>query len=339
MRSSNIELLRILAMLMVVNLHTSFMPEELSLDTLTPVIGLDFFRESTSISSVNLFVLISGYFSIKWKYKSFASLIFQVFFWVFLIYGLLLVVGIIDFNLKDFIFRINCLATAYWFVTAYIGLYLLAPIFNGFAEASVIGGGKKLLQFIALFYLLQFYYQPFGNLNFTNGYTILSLSGVYMLGRYIRLTDLSLSRSKTLWGILITTLFITLSAIMGVFIGKNLFIYNNPFVVAQTVFIFLYFKGLNIQSKVINYCASSALAIYLFHMHPDIKQHFYAYAQSLYTYSIFMHFIMLIVIFVIVFAFAIIVDKVRLRLFEFLYTKFEVYLTNWRNGRNSKIYS
>lgn len=151
MRSSNIELLRILAMLMVVNLHTSFMPEELSLDTLTPVIGLDFFRESTSISSVNLFVLISGYFSIKWKYKSFASLIFQVFFWVFLIYGLLLVVGIIDFNLKDFIFRINCLATAYWFVTAYIGLYLLAPIFNGFAEASVIGGIKNYYSLLRCF--------------------------------------------------------------------------------------------------------------------------------------------------------------------------------------------
>ncbi|OUP09311.1 hypothetical protein B5F34_06570 [Mediterranea sp. An20] len=145
MRLSNFELLRIVAMLMVVNLHTFFQPETLSINDLTVGTLADYFREATSISAVNLFVVISGYFSIKWRLKSFASLIFQVFFWVFALYTLLLFLGEIDFSLKTFLVRLNFVVTAYWFITAYIGLYLLAPLLNMHSKyMNVIGGVKNI---------------------------------------------------------------------------------------------------------------------------------------------------------------------------------------------------
>lgn len=324
MRQSNFELLRIVSMLMVVNLHTFFAPEVLTFENLTFFKSLDYVREASSISAVNLFVMISGYFSIKWRMKSFLSLIFQLFFWVFLLYIVLLGIGVIDFSLKDFIVRINCIATAYWFITSYIGLYLLAPMLNQYIDSLFAnGGGKKCLYFIAAFFGLQFYYQLFSVLDFGLGYTIISLCGIYMIGRYIRLTDFSLSKSKSLAGYIIFTLLIAFTSIVGGFWGKNLFFYNNPLVVIQTIFIFLFFKQLKLQSSIINYCSSSVLAIYLFHMHPDIKQHFYNYAESLYAYPPLIHTIWLLIIILSVFIIAIPIDRIRIKSFECIYNLIE----------------
>ena len=318
-------------MLMVVNLHTFFQPETLSVNGLTAGTLADYFRNATSISAVNLFVVISGYFSIKWRIKSFVSLVFQVFFWVFVLYSLLLFLGEIDFSLKTFLVRLNFVVTAYWFITAYIGLYLLSPLLNIHAKYINAIGGKKYLLYIILFFCLQFYYQLLGNSNFLGGYSILSFCGCYMIGRYIRMTDFHLSRCLTVLGIVVSTLFVMLSAIIGAFYGKYLWYYNNPFIIAQTVFIFCLFKGLRFQSKVVNWCSSSALAVYLLHMHPDIKQRFYDFAESLYGYSIGKHVVWLLIIFTTVFMAAILVDKVRLVLFDCLYKHTEIYIQKWKN--------
>ena len=319
MRQSNFELLRIVSMLMVVNLHTFFAPDTLSFEDLTLMKVLDYTREASSISAVNIFVMISGYFSINWRIRSFSSLIFQLFFWVFLLYLSLLCVGFIDFSLKEFCIRVNCIATAYWFVTAYIGLYLLAPMLNLFVDSMFNAGGRKCLYFILAFFALQFYYQFLGVRDFFMGYAIISLCGIYMIGRYIKLTNLSLSKFKTLFGYVFVTLLIALVAIIGTFGGKNMFFYNNPLVVIQAIFIFLFFKQLKIQSSIVNYCSSSVLAIYLLHMHPDIKQYFYDYSNSLYAYSPLIHIMYLLMIFFLVFIVAIPLDKIRIILFDWIY--------------------
>ena len=71
-RQSNIEALRLLSMLMVLNLH-SFWGYVHNHGSVV-FQAFDFFRESTSICAVNVFILISGYFGIKWKVKSFFNL-------------------------------------------------------------------------------------------------------------------------------------------------------------------------------------------------------------------------------------------------------------------------
>lgn len=154
-----------------------------------------------------------------------------------------------------------------------------------------------------------------------------------MIGRYIRMTDFHLLRRSAIIGILLSTLLIMISTIIGAFYGKNLWYYNNPFIIAQTVFIFCLFKGFRFQSKAVNWCSSSALAVYLLHMHPDIKQRFYDIAESLYGYSIGKHIIGLLVIFTVVFVTAIIVDKVRLILFEYLYKSTENYILKWKEKK------
>lgn len=87
-RQSNFELLRIVAMFMVMMLHVNFLAlgkptmEEVNSATITSFVRILF--EVWSVGCVDLFVLISGWFGIKANRKSLFTFIFQV---VFVFYG------------------------------------------------------------------------------------------------------------------------------------------------------------------------------------------------------------------------------------------------------------
>lgn len=104
-RQSNIEVLRLLSMLMVLNLH-SFWGFEHGNGILQVI---DFFRECTSICAVNVFLMISGYLGIRWKFKSFFNLVFQLFFYSFGVYGVAVLLGFASFSFHDIVTCIKCL--------------------------------------------------------------------------------------------------------------------------------------------------------------------------------------------------------------------------------------
>lgn len=86
-RQSNLELLRIVSMLLVMLVH--YLPEREPATTEMVIIRplkafLNFELKSVSFICVHCFILISGYFGIRWKWNSFLSLIFQILFWFFL---------------------------------------------------------------------------------------------------------------------------------------------------------------------------------------------------------------------------------------------------------------
>ena len=118
-RESNIEALRLLSMLMVLNLHSFW-----GYDNGSGILQvLDFFRESTSVCAVNVFLLISGYFGIKWKWKSFYNLVFQVFFYSFVVYIVACNLGVVEFSIRDLLSNVKGLYASWGFVTGYILLY------------------------------------------------------------------------------------------------------------------------------------------------------------------------------------------------------------------------
>lgn len=92
-RESNIELLRILSMMLVLLCHyvhtrhngmfsPEFVPQgcnPLDTDLLNTATNLEL--RSLSIVCTHCFILISGYFGIKFKIKSLANLVFQMLFW------------------------------------------------------------------------------------------------------------------------------------------------------------------------------------------------------------------------------------------------------------------
>ena len=135
-RLANIELLRIVAMLMVVMLHY------LGKGELLPQMKFDmgiqgyiaWMLESLSVVAVNVYVLISGYFLVEGEFKAgkLGKIISQVLFYTILItvlafsFGLVTKeeLGVYNLIVQLFPFQLE----QYWFMTSYLVLYILSPV-------------------------------------------------------------------------------------------------------------------------------------------------------------------------------------------------------------------
>ena len=111
-RESNFELLRIISMIMVLAIHANFFSTgELSIeDTQNYFIQsiLRCFSHSLCVGAVNTFVLISGYFGIRYKNRGLANLLFQCLFFSIGIYIIAIILGYSNLNELNILSSIMC---------------------------------------------------------------------------------------------------------------------------------------------------------------------------------------------------------------------------------------
>lgn len=192
-RDSNIELLRLIAMFMVLIVHADFF--SLGVPTHDDIISaptsafLRFFFESLSIVCVNVFVLISGWFGIKPSVRSFCNFVFQCLFFLVGIYIVLLLCGLTSLSVKGIA---GCFVMLQWnwFIKAYLGLYIIAPVLNAFVNNTEKMAFQKVL---LSFFIFQTAYSWIsdGAVFFEGGYSTMSFIGLYLLARYVKLHQFS----------------------------------------------------------------------------------------------------------------------------------------------------
>lgn len=183
-RQSNIELLRILAMLFVLIGHANGLvlglpaTEDFQNNPLSSFCRILF--TSLAVGGVNIFVLISGWFGIHATKKGAAKFIFQV---MFLLWGIYLVSILLGREKLSFEGIKVCmgLTNEYWFVMGYLGLYIFSPLLNSFVKTSSKIG---LRNFLIAFYAFQCYYCWItGVVSYFEGYSIVFFCGLYLTGR------------------------------------------------------------------------------------------------------------------------------------------------------------
>ena len=131
-RNVSLDLLRILSMLMIVVLHVNSHGGVLNNVSYFNVTIARLF-ESFSLPAVNIFVLISGYFLVdsRFKLSKILKLVLQVWFYSWIICVILFITGWGSFAAKDVIsiaFPISY--KEYWFITAYLLMYIMSPVLN-----------------------------------------------------------------------------------------------------------------------------------------------------------------------------------------------------------------
>lgn len=266
MRQSNIELCRIISIILVLLTHSAFaangFPKELNSSSLWLII-----LESISIIGVNVFVFISGFFSIKLKPKTIYTIVLTVAFYFILLTGISLAMGK-PIQGKNLIFISN----SHYFIIDYLGLALLSPILNKFADNS---SKKELLATLSVLIAYQTYFGCItgaASTEFDSGYSLMSFSIIYMLARYIKIYNVPkiLEKHSGILYLACTFILITASIILIKFgypgALYRVYAYNNPIVIASAIFFFLSFKKMNIScNKYINHIAKSTLGILLFH--------------------------------------------------------------------------
>ena len=196
-RNSNLELLRILSMLLIIifhfNIHTTLVNNN----------GLDpstFLMHAFSISwgetAVLVFIIITGYFMIRQSLnkRKILMISLETVFYSVVITLIGTATGIIDFNgiyAIEMIFPI--ISTSYWFLTYYVVLLLLSPYLNKILNA-ITKSQYILLMTLLIFLTICLRIIPVTSYIF--GSYIISFVLAYLIGGYFRLYPSKYSTDK-----------------------------------------------------------------------------------------------------------------------------------------------
>lgn len=277
-RSSNLELYRIVCMLMIVAHHfvvNSGLTAPDGYLASNPVgiktIYLWMFG-MWGKTGINCFLMITGYFMCKSNItlKKFLKLVLEIYFYKFIIFGIFAIAGYETFSLS----RIAKLIMPFWgfsnnFVGCFLAFYLTIPFWNILIQNM----NKK--QHELLLMLLLGMYSVLGSIpKFNISFNYVTWFGVvYLVASYIRIYPNKIFENRKIWGytsiglILLANLsMLTMLYVTGSYAQFFVADSNKFFAIAIATTTFLWFKNLNISySKIINTIGASTFGVLLIH--------------------------------------------------------------------------
>lgn len=259
-RDSNIELLRVAALggIVIMHCYGPFLQAPTAVNLLCGQLSCSLFN-----TGVTLFMLIAGYYGMKFSLRKAAALWLTVLFYSLLSCGINRLTG----GTADWVRALHPVtAGTYWFMTAYLLILAGSPLLN---RAAAKTGFKLGTAVLALLFLC-LYVVPFvlGGHLLHDGKNPANMAVVYLTGRWIRLyLPPVLPRKVTAWAAVFC-----LGAIFGGDYLLSLYLHrtmlplsadNSPFILAAAVAVFLWVRSYRFVSPRLNFCASHVLAIYL----------------------------------------------------------------------------
>lgn len=340
-RNGNMELLRLISMCMVVFLHGLGKGNNLVNFTAHFSVNsiLAWILESLAIPAVNIFVLVSGYFLVKSKFKirRLFGLVFQIVFYSFGVFVVCLVLGRISlsginiYDLLKYVFPVHM--GVYWFMTSYVVMYMLSPLINKAVNNLSQGQLGIIIIMLLIYESLIKSILPFRFEQDEMGYSIFWFLTVYLIGAYFRLYGFKYLKSfgKGLALFFTGTGLVFLENGMIFFVnekmGRLLEIskiaceYNHIFCLMAAVGLFAAFANrepMNDRAtSAVSKISPMALGIYLLHESPAVR---YEWPKWLGIYdgiykSVPAFVGLLVLAVVVVFALGLIVDYGRIKLF------------------------
>lgn len=218
---------------------------------------------SITVTGVNIFILITGYFGIRLRWKSLLNIVGIVSF-----YSILSI--ILDFafcgnepGYRQFVVGFITPIfghTAYWFANCYIILMLLSPALNIVRDSA---NNKQLIYTTVILILLSCItgFALKNDINF-NGYNVMQFITIYFIGAVIGKFKIHLF----LKGRILTACYIIATVVVFVEIYFNFSranYYNNPAIIIAATSLFCLLLRSKFQSSTINRLAVFMFPIYL----------------------------------------------------------------------------
>lgn len=286
-RKANVELFRIVSMIMVILLHALaesgilFRSDKLSISYIVL-----WTLEGICMIAVDCYVLISGYFLIKSKFriKKLLILLGECSFYSTIIYISSILFGQAEFGFFDLLKNVfPVISNQYWFVTTYVGLYILSPVLN--LGILALGREKHFLAVIILMLLCSVYPSfIFWGTDFqvNSGYSLIWFICLYVLSAWVRLYYSQEYRKRRLIiYYVITALSVPASRFLIDFLsegrleGDMFYSYSSILVWPAALLLFLIFLNIQIRpgvwSGIIIRAAANTFAVYLLHQNHFIS--------------------------------------------------------------------
>lgn len=285
-RLANIELLRIVAMFMIVLLHCNNFGK--LLDNTQPLTGNWFAVwtvESLSIVAVNCYVFISGYFLVdsRFRLRKLVQLWSQVIFYAIVLSTVMgAFFGNIDLkSIRNTVLPLS--SNTYWFATVYVMLYILSPFIN----AAIRNMSKRQLRNCAIIMVGLFCVWP-STMSFARAMGECNIAWfvtMYVVAAYVRLyVTPSIAYRKYYLAVYFS---VTVLALAARIIGSRYYFpwiaafqsYNGLGVVIATISLCLFFLTVRIGNarigKTVVSLSGLTFGVYLIHEHFMVRSHLY----------------------------------------------------------------
>lgn len=301
-RASNFELLRILCALSVImhhllvhGLHIYDAPLEFrSYHWAYSLIN------QMCYVSVNVFILISGFFSIKFSWRK----LLRLYLVCAIIAGLCFLFHRIVIDgacigrsaLKDLIMYNSLFpfsSETSWFITVYLYLFLLAPFINvALAHLSL----KEFKYLLATLLVISCYFGWFWSNRINQmGFCLMQFVTVYVIGAYISKYKIFEKLNAFQWGcaffalscigVLLTFFLQSRGTVQSWPPVPSIFAYNNPVLIAASVCVLCVFCNVKFQNQLVNFIAASTLGVYLIPNNPHVFDWILDSLKPLYGHS------------------------------------------------------
>lgn len=281
-RQSNLELLRIIAMLVIVMHHyvvNSGLLEMINQNTLSMYSYMLLILGWGGKTAINCYIFITGYFMCKKEItvKKFIKLISEVLFYNVVIYTIFVLNGYETFNLKECIKNILPItAISSGFTSAFLVFYLFIPFLNIFIKAMSKQQYFNLLILLFSVYTVLPSLKIYVVFNYVTWFSVIYLGAAYIR---LHLTEKTINYKNIMFGcLLLSWLSVVCLANFGEILGKEkgyaayylVADSNKILAVLTAVAVFMHFKNLDIRySKWINKIAASTFGVLLIHANSD----------------------------------------------------------------------
>lgn len=327
-RESNMELLRLVAMLLIMLIHASNRalptPDAADIASQPSSAFLQLLTRSFSIVGVDVFVMLSGWFGIRTRWSRLGELLFQVVFFGLLCLGVYYAVfGQMPCSAVVCVKTILLLdPDSYWFIKCYLALYFFAPVLNAFVESAT------QRQFATVLLTLFGFQFAFGWVFEATswlcaGYSLPFFMCLYLLARYMHLhqpwfAQFSKRTDLTIYLSVVAVVTITAFFMRRYFnLGGVLYFYNSPTTILAAMYLLLFFSKLSLRSRLINWIAASALAVYLTHSNNWLGHYYDSTIQQWFvTLPRFTFILSTALLIVTVYTVSILLDKLRIWLYQ-----------------------
>ncbi|MCM1262516.1 MAG: acyltransferase [Butyrivibrio sp.] len=334
-RQSNIELLRIIAMFMVVAHHFvihggfDFSTETVSANRLWVQ-----FLQSGGKLGVDIFVLISGYFLIESEFKlsKLLKLWLQMFTYSMTLYLIFIIWGEQSLNIGGLLKCLFPITSSYWwFASTYFMMYLLSPYINKFLRTLEQETYQRLLILLTFCWciiptFLSEAWQCNDLLWFIYLYAVAGYFRIYVpqrkvKGRVYLMSALALSVAAFLLIVILDFI-----GTRFAFVGTHALSFTDMQRLPVPIIAYLMFAGFEkidiAPNRAINVIASATFGVYLIHDDPNVRQYIWktlfknaAFAESdfLIPYSI--------AVIVLVYIVCTVIELIRIYFIEKYYIK------------------
>lgn len=289
--SIGIELFRVISMLMIVVLHINLKGGLMGcFGTVDEKYTTLWFGECACFCCVDCFALISGYVMVGRKLK--AERVLGLWLQVFSISAIVATIFLLFFSEGIELTKITdgylpLTKSQYWYFTAYFGMLFFTPLLNGAAEKLDRKAYKKLIVIILFLFTILPVILRKDLFRHSNGMSSFWLCIMYLVGAYFGKYGIDTKKyskiKSAIYALIcataITAWIVIHSYNVGVETGKvegqwDYLYYTNPIVVAQAIFMLMFFAQLKFNNnkvkKVIAFLGANSFSVYLIHVQPLI---------------------------------------------------------------------